>query len=372
MKKIQLIVLCIFFFCVNFFAQSKKSISGLKSKVAENSRLFDTNINKAYRDLNGLIKESRKLKDSLSEMKLLERKCRYFYNKNQIDSLVIASEQLQKVSGYYGNGYYETMADVYLAETYSVNRFYDKAIFHLNKAYATLQQDQSESKKIFYAKANVLSSFANVYMDKNEPENAVRKLREEIRSGSELKDRNEFASFQYLNYANISNAYAQYNLDSAYYFARKSVEIKPVSISEDKSMIDNYTVIGKYYEHLKDYKNAVKNFHKALKIGKRTGIELNINSIYKSLIEIYSQQNQKDSADFYENKMKQYDLQILQSKYNSLQEVISKDKEEQNRSSNMMMLLLGLSAALALGISIFLFLRFRKKRISTAGKTGRN
>ncbi|WP_294331095.1 hypothetical protein [uncultured Chryseobacterium sp.] len=139
----------------------------------------------------------------------MERKCRYFYSKNQIDSLVIASEQPQKVSGDYSNEYYEAMADVYLAETYSVNKLYNKAILHLNNAYNTLLKDKSESKKIFYAKANVLSTFANVYMDKNEPENAVRKLREEIRSGSEIKNKNKFASFQYHNYANISNAYTQ-------------------------------------------------------------------------------------------------------------------------------------------------------------------
>ncbi len=359
MKRSQLIILCILFFCVKAFAQPKKNASDLKNKVAKNSRLFETNINKAYLDLDGLIKESRQVKDSLSEMKLLERKCRYFYSKNQIDSLVIASEQLQNISGNYGNKYYEAMANVYLAETYSVNKFHDKAIFYLNNAYTTLQKDESGSKKIFYAKANVLSSFANVYIDKNKPENAVRKLREEIRSGSELKNRNELAAFQYLNYANISNAYSQYNLDSAYYFARKSIEIKPESISEDKSMIDNYTVMGKYYEYMKDYDNAVKNFHKALKIGKRTGIELNINSIYKSLKEIYLQQNQKDSADFYENKMKQYYLQMLQSKYNSLQEVIS--KEEQEQSSHRKLLLLGILLALVLGISLFLFFKFKKK-----------
>ncbi|WP_307450060.1 MULTISPECIES: helix-turn-helix transcriptional regulator [Chryseobacterium] len=361
MKKSLLLFLFILLTCVKTHAQSQKDLSGLKSRVAENSRLFNTNINKAYFDLDGLIKESRKLKDSLSEMKLLERKCRYFYNKNQIDSLIIASERLQKVSGNYDSKYYGAMADVYLAEIYSVNKFYDKAIFHLNNAYTTLQQDKSESKKIFYAKANVLSSFANVYMDKNEPGNAVKKLKEEIRSGSELKDRNEFASFQYLNYSNISNAYMPYNVDSAYYFARKSIEIKPADISDDKSMINNYIVIGQYYEHRKDYEKAVKNFHKALKIGKRTGIELNINSIYTSLQEIYLRKNQKDSFNFYENKAKQYDLQMLQSKYNSLQEVISKDKEELNLSSDRTPLLLVILLVMVSGTFAFLFFRISKK-----------
>ncbi|MCS3869588.1 DNA-binding CsgD family transcriptional regulator [Chryseobacterium ginsenosidimutans] len=345
------------------FSQSQENRKEFRDKVSSNAALFNTNIDQAYSQLNNLIKESKTLKDSVSEMKLLEKKCRYFYNKNQVDSLIISSEQLQKVSGEYNNVYYEAMANIYIAETYSVNKFYDKAIFHLNTAYEILQRDQSKSKKIFYAKANILSSFSNIYLDKNEPKNAAKKLLEEIKSGNELKDPKEFASFQYLNYSNISNVYAQYNLDSAYYYAQKSIHIKPSDISEDKSMIDNYTVIGQYYKKQKDDENSVKNFHKALKISKRIGIELNINNIYKSLKEIYQQNNQKDSADFYENKLKQYDLQMLQSKYNSLQEVISKDKQEQSKLSDRSLLLWGISLVLFIGASLFLYFKFRKKKI---------
>ncbi|GAA5089133.1 hypothetical protein GCM10023210_13570 [Chryseobacterium ginsengisoli] len=356
----------VFFFSLFFysliFSQSKGTNKEFKDKVTSNSQLFNTNIDKAYLQINQLIKESRVLKDSLSEMKLLEKKCRYFYNKNQVDSLIIASEQLQKASKEYNNVYYEAMGNIYIAETYSVNKFYDKAILHLNNAYEILQKDQSKSKKIFYAKANVLSSFANVYLDKNEPKNAAKKILEEIKSGIELKNPKEFANFQYLNYSNISNIYAQYNLDSAYYYAQKSIEIKPADISEDKSMIDNFTVIGQYYKNQKDYKNSIKNFHEALKISKRIGIELNINNIHKSLREIYQLTNQKDSADFYENKIKQYDLQMLQSKYNSLQEVISKDKQEQNKSSNRNLFLLGISSVLAIAASLFLYFKFKKKK----------
>jgi DNA-binding CsgD family transcriptional regulator len=356
----------VFFFSLFFyslmFSQSKGKNKEFKDKVVSNSELFNTNIDKAYLQINQLIKESRALKDSLSEMKLLEKKCRYFYNKNQVDSLIISSEELQKTANEYNNVYYEAMANIYIAETYSVNKFYDKAILHLNNAYEILQKDQSKSKKIFYAKANVLSSFANVYLDKNEPENAAKKILEEIKTGSELKNPKEFASFQYLNYSNISNIYSQYNLDSAYYYAKKSIDIKPADISEDKSMIGNYSVIGQYYKNQKDYKNSVKNFHEALKISKRIGIELNINNIHKYLREIYQLTNQKDSADFYENKIKQYDLQMLQSKYNSLQEVISKDKQEQDRSFSKNLLLWGISLVLVIGASLFLYFKFKKKK----------
>ncbi|WP_089860514.1 hypothetical protein [Chryseobacterium taeanense] len=344
------------------YSQSQKEREQFKTKLKSNSSLFRTDINRAYLELNQLIKTSKLLKDSLAEMQLLERKSLYFYNKNLVDSLIISSEQLQKASERYENVYYEAMANVYIAETYSVNKFYNKAIVHLNNAYSILQKSQLKSKKIFYAKANVLSSFANVYLDKNEPRNAAKKILEEIKSGNEIQDKNEFAKFQYVNYSNISSIYSEYDLDSAFYFAKKSVEIKPSAISDDKSMITNFTVFGNYYMKKKNYEESVRNFHKALKVAQRTGIELNINDTYKSLQEIYRETGRKDSADYYENKIKQNDLQMLQSKYNSLQEVISKDEQEQNKKFTLSFFIWGLSIVIVLAGSVFFYLKLKKKK----------
>jgi len=350
------------------FSQSKKDLEGFKSRVNANSQLFNTDINKAYLQINQLLRESKILKDSLSEMKLLDKKCRYFYYKNLTDSLIISSEKLQYIGKEYNNAYYEAMGNVYIAETYSVNKFYDKAIFHLNNAYTILLKDKSKSKKIFYAKANVLSSFANVYVDKNEPKNATKKILEEIKSGSELKNQREFANFQYLNYSNISNIYSLYNIDSAYYYAQQSINIKPSDISDDKAMIDNYTVIGQYYQKRKDFKNSIDNFHKALKTIKTTGIELNINHINTYLKEIYTETNQKDSAEYYANKIEQYELKVLQSKYNSLQQVIKKGEKEQSKSSYKNLLIWIISLCLITGVSVFIFFRFKKKKTVEVNK----
>ncbi|SDI67981.1 hypothetical protein SAMN05421846_111157 [Chryseobacterium taeanense] len=362
MRNVRLVFLFLFCFYSMSYSQSQKEREQFKTKLKSNSSLFRTDINRAYLELNQLIKTSKLLKDSLAEMQLLERKSLYFYNKNLVDSLIISSEQLQKASERYENVYYEAMANVYIAETYSVNKFYNKAIVHLNNAYSILQKSQLKSKKIFYAKANVLSSFANVYLDKNEPRNAAKKILEEIKSGNEIQDKNEFAKFQYVNYSNISSIYSEYDLDSAFYFAKKSVEIKPSAISDDKSMITNFTVFGNYYMKKKNYEESVRNFHKALKVAQRTGIELNINDTYKSLQEIYRETGRKDSADYYENKIKQNDLQMLQSKYNSLQEVISKDEQEQNKKFTLSFFIWGLSIVIVLAGSVFFYLKLKKKK----------
>ncbi|WP_343659114.1 hypothetical protein [Chryseobacterium sp.] len=246
--------------------QTKKD---LKNKIASNSRLFKTNIDKAYIELNPLLKESQQLKDTLSELKILDRKCRYFYSKNILDSLIISSEKLQKKSAEYHYAYYEAMSNVYMAETYSMNKFYDKAIKYLSSAYNLLQKENPKSEKIFYAKANVLNSFANIYLDKKQPENAAKKIIEEIQSGNEIADPEERNRFQYLNYSNLADIYTQLNVDSAYHYAKKSIQLKAKNSPDDQSMITNYSVIGHYF-------TTKKNMKKPFPIFKRLFLSIKI------------------------------------------------------------------------------------------------
>lgn len=359
-----LLLFCIFFSFL-MVAQNNVTAKKLKIKISNNTKLYKVNIDEAYKELNHLIKESVVLKDSISEMKLLDRKCRYFYSKNMMDSLIITSENLQKKSYQYKDIYFEAMSNIYIAETYSINKFPDKAIAYLNSAYKILQRGDANSEKIFYAKANVLSSFSNIYLDKNQPKEAAKKIYEQIESGKQLKDKYKRDNFQYLNYANLANIYSQINADSAYHYAKKSILIKPEDVDDDKSMIDNYYVIGKVYKDKGNYESALKNFHKALLISKKTGTEINTNQIYHSLKEIYEILKVNDSINFYGNKIEQYELKTLKSKYNSLQEVINKDKKEQENSQNALWFWIVPALAAIGAIILFTYKRKGKKNHET-------
>lgn len=144
-----------------------------------------------------------------------------------------------------------------------------------------MQKENPKSEKIFYAKANVLSSFANIYLDKNEPRNAAKKVFEEIQSGSEIKNTEEQKRFQYLNYSNLSNIYSQLDVDSAYRYAMASMRLKAKNFLDDQSMMINYSVIGLYFKKKKNYQAAISNFHKALYVNKINGTDLNKNAVYK-------------------------------------------------------------------------------------------
>nr|WP_314490365.1 hypothetical protein [uncultured Chryseobacterium sp.] len=355
----------IFFFTLSLSiwpkAQKNTDVKKFRQKVHINSELFNTSIDKAYQQFDVLLKESRSLKDSVSEMKILDRKCRYFYSKNLTDSLIVSSESLQQKSSEFKNAYFEAMANVYLAETYSINKFPEKAIIYLNTAYEILQNDHSKSKKIFYAKANILNSYSNIYLDIGRPRKAAKKILEEIESAKELTDPEERSNFQYLNYSNLANIYIQYNIDSADYYVKKSIELKPENLPFDKTMISNHIVLGEVMKSRGDFKNAIINFHKALFLIQKNGIELNKSNVYTALQEIYAKTGKKDSADYYQQKLKQLDLNILQSKYNSLQKVIQKDKIEDSQKATKKILFWITAFIILAGIFISVILIFKRK-----------
>ena len=79
-RKNSIVFICLFLFVQTFFAVNNQEIEKtlLQKKVIANGLLFQENMNKALIEIEVLLKEAVQIKDSLSELKLLERKCLYF------------------------------------------------------------------------------------------------------------------------------------------------------------------------------------------------------------------------------------------------------------------------------------------------------
>ena len=325
---IRILLIYFFGFLVIAGSYANEEPESLKIRVAKNGVLFRENLDLAYPDIQTFLLEALQAKDSLSELILLERKCRYFYTKSQYDSLNETSIFLLEQATRYKNNYFQAMGHMFQAEGFSVNSLNDRAIGSLTQAYNILSKDKSGDAIIFFAKANVLNSFANVYNDNGEPEKAVEKIKEVIGSYNSLKNKEDINRFQYLNYSNLSGVYTVFDMDSAEYYAKKSIESKPSDVIEDKAMMMNYYALGRAFKSRNDYSSAASYYHKAIAAGVKSGTSLNLTEIYNSLIDIYKKEGNKDSALLYVNKLKELELNILQSKYNSLQKtVISGEKK---------------------------------------------
>ncbi|WP_051878492.1 tetratricopeptide repeat protein [Chryseobacterium sp. FH1] len=328
--KILLILFCIGT-TLSLYGQQNNALS---DEVKQNGTLFNENLDKAFNQIDPLLKKAKNSKNYSAELILLDRKCRYYYSKNQIDDLIVLAEELNSRALSIEDVYFEAMANIYLAEAYSINGFHDRAIPKLDKAYAILKNDKSGQKKIFLAKTNVLNSYANIYSDKGEPKKAIQKLHEVIKSYNELNKDDEIKHFQYVNYSNIASLYGDSNSDSARYFALKSIELKPRDKKDDGVMMMNYFLLGKAYKDDSQDNKAIKYYHKALEVSENTGLDLNKKLVYTSLVDLYKKTSKKDSAIIFENKLKQLQISMLESKYNSLKKVIVEDQKAQKAQKN--------------------------------------
>lgn len=350
-------------FCIGnttyVYGQQNKTLS---DEIKQNGVLFNENLDKAFIQIDALLKKAKDTKNYSAELILLDRKCRYYYSKNQIDDLIILAEELNNRAVSTDDIYFQAMANIYLAEAYSINGFYDRAIPKLDKAYTILKNDKSGQKKIFLAKANVLNSYANIYSDKGEPKKAIQKLHEVIKSYNELYKDDEIKHFQYVNYSNIASLYTDLNSDSAVYFALKSINLKPENKKDDGIMMMNYFLLGQGYKKNSQDKKAINYYHRALEVSETTGLDLNKKLVFTSLVDLYKKTGKKDSAIIFENKLKQLEISMLESKYNSLRKVIVEDQKTQNDEKNKSTYWLYILFAVIIIVSIVTFYFFRKQK----------
>lgn len=336
----------------------------IKEKVLANGQLFQVNIDKAFQEIDNLLKEAIEVSDSLSELKLLERKCLYYYNKEDVDNLVISCKILQKKSIEYKNANSQAMSHVYLAETLSMNALHDRAIEELDKALKALEKVKDKNLKYIYTKANVLISQGNIYNDKQEPKKAAEKLMMAIKNYNEIKDPEEVQKIQYLNYANLASIYTNINLDSAYAYAQKSISLKPKTYPDDDRMMGlNYLVLGKVSQDRKEDQKALGYYLKAEEISSKRGESLNIDELYNSIITVYTSLKKTEKVNEYKHKLKEHELTVLKSKYNSLHKVIENNTIEVSGFNNNVIWIMLSGLGIIIGLSGWLL--YKKKNLKS-------
>ncbi|MFA7445742.1 MAG: hypothetical protein WCY89_07320 [Flavobacteriaceae bacterium] len=348
-----------FLLCFSVVTAQEQSNEQLKAKIRQNGELFKNNIDEAFLQIDSLLQQAVQVKDSVSELVLLERKCRYYYGKKDFNGLVTTAGQLQQKAEKYNDIQMLGMAHICFAETYSANKFYNKAVRELEKALAILEKGDPKNPKIFFTKINALGSFANVYNDKGEPEKSVEKLLEAIQQYDKLDNPEDVRKYQYVNYANLALTYLLFDIINAEYYALKSMGLKPKDTPDDKIMASNYFVLGKANKESGSYQTSLEYFLKSYKLSEKYGEMLNAEGLYKELVEVYTALGKTEDAKSFEIKLKEYELSALQSKYDSLHKVMDKQEEvKPEKKSNYWGLIIPVALLVVSGIVFFLF---RKK-----------
>lgn len=364
--KVFFCYIVLFFFSASLFSQQSDARKELEQKVIANGALFKQNLDEANKEIDDLLQQSIKLKDSVLELRILDRKCRYFYAKRDVEKLGVTAEQLKKRSEEYNNIQMQGMAHIYLAETYSINQLYDQSITELETALKVLEKGDDKDIRVFFTKVNALNGFANVYNYTGQPEKAVEKLLEVVESYDKLPDPEDVKRYQYINYSNLANTYILFDPEKAKYYALKSNALKPKGAPDDNIMMTNYFVLGLVCKEEKKMEEALDFFLKSYELSKVNGEVLNLEELYLNLTEVYKKMGDSSQTAFFEGKLKEIRLSTLESKYNSLQKILDKDKETENIKERKIPLWLfysiGVLILLVFGAWIYLFRKKQKTK----------
>lgn len=317
-----------------FKANTNDTIS-LQDRVKENQKLMLTDLEGAKVDMEELLKEALRVKDTKAEILLLANTCRYYFQKEDAFGLVKASDILYQKAKEYDETRMQSISKMYLAESLKFNSLYEDALIELENALQLLEGEDGQDVKIINTKSNIYISFANTYSQLNQPRIAVKMMK---RGGEEFNNVPEGDYRNYLNYlyhSNLGIYYMGYNQDSSAYHARKSISLQPKGLEQnDVIMLRNYLSLGKVYAQKKEYDKAIEFLNKSEALAIEIGENVNLKETYSTLIEVAVEKGDDALLKKYRGRLQSLKLEQIEAKNKSLHQIIEKRKLKQSEIDN--------------------------------------
>uniref|UniRef100_UPI0025D315A7 helix-turn-helix transcriptional regulator n=1 Tax=uncultured Flavobacterium sp. TaxID=165435 RepID=UPI0025D315A7 len=155
------------------------------------------------------------------------------------------------------------------------------------------------------------------------------------------------------NLTNLGDVYSHFDIDSAEYYTFSALRLSDAN-APDIFEFNNYITLGYVNAQRKDYAKAIYYYKKAEdKIPVSNPSMANINSVYKSLSDMYKATDSIEKSNYYLEKSQNSLLEEEQNKNRSLHKIID-DKllEEKNYT-----VYVGIGSAIMLLISLGIILR---------------
>jgi len=361
------IILILFFFCsfIHVFPQQAKEGNieqrqfNLKHNVEGNEQMLRTNPDEAFARVNDLLNEARALHNTNLELQLLRQKTSYYYYaKVDFNKLIESAKELKEKSKSYNNPYYHADANLYLFDAYCLNKLYNEALNELDEGSQKLNQIQVETDDLLNSRANFYLAYANYYSQLGDSKSEIKNLLSAVNEHSKAKDPKKKQEFSYKDFTNLADAYARVNkMDSARYFAERSIVMGNDLGMNDASMYSNYLTLGQVYQNYKEPGKALYYYKKAENTSARNHF-LNVEKLYEKLIEVYGDLGDEKNKKDYEYKLKDLKLKVSENKNESLHKILEETREN-DKSRIYIYILLG-SFVVIVGLLIMI-IRFRRK-----------
>lgn len=359
----------LFCFALALHAQQDARIKSLEDKISDNKKLFQQQPEQALYDIDQLLDEAEKTGAQNSELNLLANRCEYYYFlRVDFEEMINSAMELQKKAITYKNLLYEAKSHKYLSQAYSFNELFEKSLEELELGMKVLDRADAKDSLIILEKANFHTAFANIYNLKKEYFSGIQSLLNSVKEHDKLTESDWKNGTKFMDYANLGGAYLMVNLDSAEYYAQKSISFSTEHEADHNLMFLNYIVLGDVFLKRKKYEEALAYYKKAESI-KENKHFINVEKLYKNLIEVYQALNQDQLIAEYETKLKDLRLTVSESQNKSLRTIIrenAKKTEPIEKKENNSWLWIASGIFILGGAIYFLISRKKEPQISVS------
>lgn len=345
-------ILFILFSFTYSFGQVDNQVNGTFSdKVKANREKLKTSPEEGFIEMEELIEEARRLKDKEAELRLLFSKYEYHYLR-QIDfnQMFSAAKELQSKAQNYNNIRYQAVSHKFLAEAYVFNGLYDNAIEEIEKGLFVLDKADGKEQNIINEKAKLYTTYANIHTSKKDYRSSIHYLRMSVKEHNKLTSPEQRRGTKFMDYSNLGMAFMQFDLDSATYYATKSVSLSLESEADHNLNFSNYLTLGKVEKKRKNYQKALHFFDKAENIieGKYF---LNIRELYTEFIEIHEILGNKKEQDSYRDKLRDLELTVSKRQNTALHGLLKEKAKITDNKQTKSPVVIVIIATLFLGIA---------------------
>lgn len=370
-KMRQLILFLLFFsLCgiIPFPAQvSLRKVKSLDERINDNRDIALSDPEQYYENAKKLLKEAIQSNDHRAELRLLGQHCWYFNRTMALEKALEADQKLEKKAIEYEDTYHEALAHQYLSHTFALSDLPDRSIVEFKKAIKLLNRLDPDKQDVRYLKMNACFTVANAYINKKDFREAVNVMLLANKEIVKFDDEKLKKQMLFLNYSNLGIGYEKFNIDSAEYYAKKSIELKTDDQELSTAQFQNYIVMGSIYKKKDHFPEAVDYYKKAEKIGVASQQELeNMKDIYQGLIQIYAQTDSADLSKIYTQKSDAVQLEMEKSKNKSLHNIIENRLLEDKRTK--IYIIAGSSAAILVLLGIIFYFKRRNRQLADQEK----
>lgn len=363
------LLLVIFISGIQLLLSQTDSVNPIENKLIPNKERLQKDPIQTYHEIDNLISKAIQLKDADEELRLLSKRYEYdFLLKIDFEQMISSANILKERAIHHNNQLYEAIAHKYLSQVYIFNELYEKALEELQLGLEVLDKINPENSEVIMERANIYTAFTNVCTQRKEYFRSIEYVYKAIEEHKKLNNSELKRGTKFMDYANLGGVYLKVNLDSAKYYANKSISLSTPEEADHNLMFVNYLVIGNVYLGKKDYARAIEYYKQAEAI-KEGKYFLNVKELYENSIKAYKKLGEEELKEEYEHKLKDLLLTVAQSQSNSLRKIIQYTKKnndtlmKQGESKSKHRWIWWISAIIV-GIIIFVMFQQKKEKAS--------